>query len=646
MYFTYDNLYQDGTNDLKIGSWKLVIGSSNSMRTTLRIHSTAFILILLLGGIVYLNSLAGSFQWDDIPHIIRNPAIYNWKNIAEIFHFWPTRFFLFWTLSINYHFSGTGPFGYHLVNTVIHILSAFLVYLIFFRLRRKEIDSNESIYPRVHQLALLGGLLFLVHPIQTQAVTFIVQRGASLSGFFCLLALYLYCRSRQDNSRICYGGALAAGILGIFSKEGAAALPLLIGLWELFFGPEGRRGGKLVAWLPFAVLPLITIVTIGLTASGGEGGFYYSLNLQQQLPSVGLTDSTARLSSRWIYLITQFRVLLTYIRLILLPIRQTIYYDFPVSISIFQALPFFSLLILLSLIFMAVRLTRARPVISFGIFFFFISLLPTSSLVVLLPLVSEHHLYLALAGLAWAGAAGLGRLLTGQKFMGFAGIIIISFSLLAITRNLVWLNPYTLWSDACQKAPHLASLHDSLSSVYIEAGRYEEAIKESRRALELDPDYNAYHNLWAAYHNLGNYALAEETARRYLRLFPHDPQPHQALALTMIETGNPAGAERELLTAINLQPSLARPHLLLGGVYRRAGKYRRAEEELREAITLAPYMPAGYDELGSLFEMEERWSDATTVYREALRVKPDHIRFRRRLAVLIAERGEKGGMLP
>lgn len=593
------------------------------MRTILRDRSVAFILILLLGGIIYLNSLAGSFQWDDIPHVVRNTALYDWKDIGAIFNFWPTRCFLFWTLSLNHHFSGTNPLSYHLVNTVIHIFSAFLVYLIYFRLRRKNTISNGTYNPRVNRLALLAGLLFVVHPVQTQAVSFIVQRGASMSGFFCLLSLYLYSRSRQDNSRLCYGGALAVGILGIFSKEGAAALPLLVGLWEVFFGPERRWERKLRAWLPFAALPFFIFITMWLTVRAGEGGFYYALNLQEQLPSVGLTDSAARMNSRWIYLITQFNVLFTYLRLIFLPIRQTIYYDFPISISIFRPLPLFFFLLLISIITMGIRLARSRPIISFGIFFFFLSLVPTSSIVVLLPLVSEHHLYLALSGFAWALPVGLDRFLSRRQFIIVGGLIIFCLALLTSARNLVWLNPYTLWSDALKKAPQLASLHDSIASVYIENGRYEDAVRECRQAFALDPNYNAYHNLWAALHNLGRYEDAERIARWRLKFFPRRVQLHQALALTLIEIGNQAGAEKELLMAIELQPDLARSHLLLGGIYRRSGRYDRAEAELRKAICLAPYMLAAYNELGNIFELEKRWKEAEAVYREASRVNPN-----------------------
>lgn len=604
---------------------------------------TACFLILILGGIIYLNSWAGSFQWDDIPHIVRNPDIYNWNDIVRIFYFWPTRTFLFWTLALNYRLSGTDPFSYHLVNTMLHVFSSILVYLIFFRLRRKESVPSRSKDNSVSRLALLAGLLFVAHPIQTQAVSFIVQRGVGLSGFFCLAALYLYARWRQGGSCLNFVGSWLAGLLGIFSKEGAVVLPLLIGAWELFFGPEERWRKRLISWLPFVVFPLIMLATIWLIVRAGEGGFYYALNLQKQIPSVGLTDSSTKITSRWVYLITQFRVVLTYIRLIWLPVQQTIYYDFPLSISFYQTLPAISLLVILSIITIVCRLAVVMPVVSFGGIFFIISLIPTSSIIVLLPLVSEHHLYLGLAGFAWALPVALDRFFPRKQFTAIGGLIILLLAFLSIHRNLVWLNPFSLWSDALKKAPRLASLHDSMASVYIESGRYAEALVECQKALELDPNYNAFHNLWAAYHNLGNYYLAEQTARKYLQRFPGRSQPHQALALTMIAHGDYAGAEQELLAAISLQPEDGRPHLLLGGIYQKNDDKQRAEEEFKEAIRLAPYMIAGYEKLGMMLENEKREDEAIAIYREALKINPNYLSCQLRLNRLRHKFEEENG---
>ncbi|MFH1038214.1 MAG: tetratricopeptide repeat protein [PVC group bacterium] len=611
------------------------------MRAIPRDHWGAFLLILLLGGVIYLNSLAASFQWDDVPHITRNPALYDWTDFGPIFRYWPSRFFLFWTLALNYRAGGLAPFGYHLFNALLHILSACLIYLIFFRLRRKKIEVNSTVYLPDNRLAVLAGLLFVAHPIQTQAVTYIIQRGAGLSGFSCLLSLYLYCRGRQGGSPFNYGGAWLAGLFGVFSKEGAAALPLLLGLWELLFGPgEGWRR-KLKAWLPFAALPLIIAAVIWRTAGTGNSGFYYALNLQSSLPSVGLADSAARIFSRWVYAVTQVRVLLTYLRLLFLPVRQTVYYDFPVSQFVFQNAVPVSFLALLSVIIAAVRLLRSARIVSFGIFFFLISLLPTSSVIVLLPLVSEHHLYLALAGFAWAFPVILGRILPGRWF-GIAGaLIVLCLVLLTYARNLVWLTPFTLWRDALRKAPHLASLHDAMATVYIERGEYGAAVRESRKAFELDPGFNAHHNLWAAYHNLGRYSEAEEVARRMADLFPRDAGARQALALTLIERGATGEAEKELLAALELQPGLARPHFLLGRLYQRQGASGKAGDELRTAIRLAPYLIDSYDELGKVYEVLERWEEAEDVYRESLRVDRNHISARYRLVLLYRRLGQE-----
>ncbi len=591
----------------------------------MKTHLTAFLIILILGGVIYLNSLAASFQWDDIPHIVRNPALYDWRDLGAIFRFWPTRCFLFWTLALNYRFGGLNAAGYHLVNAVIHIFSAFLVYLIFFRLRRKKIVLNSNEDLRDYYTALLAGLLFVAHPLQTQAVTFIVQRGASLSGFCCLLSLYFYARGRQEKVAAYFIAAWISGLLGIFSKEGAAALPLLIGLWELLFGPEEGWRRRLAVWFPFALLPGLILITVWWSVRTGDAGFYYALNLRDSLPSVGLADSADRVSSRWIYIVTQFRVLLIYLRLLFIPVRQTIYYDLHPTVSLFRGAALFPALALASFVALAVRLIRVNRIISFGIFFFLLSLVPTSSLVVLLPLVSEHHLYLALAGFAWAIPVMLGRFCRGRWFGITGALIVFCMALLTYARNLVWLTPLTLWRDALSKAPHLASLHDSMASVYIERGEYGAAVRESRKAFELDPGFNASQNLWAAYHNLGRYDAAAEIARRRIDLFPGSADAHVALALTLIERKEEEAAQGELLRAIALDPDLPRAHLLLGNLYGRAGETKRAEKELRESIRLAPYLMAGYDALGALYLTQGRWGEAEHIYRIALAHNSRHL---------------------
>lgn len=604
-------------------------------------HIAIFIVILLLGGFIYLNSLSGTLQWDDIPHIANNQSLYRWDNPIRIFHYWPTRFVLFWTLSLNYHFGGINPFGYHLVNTIIHIFSAFMVYLIFMNLT----SGKENYFGRAldlkRSLAFFAGMIFLSHPLQTQAVTYIIQRGASLSGLFCLISLYFYIRGRREKPYINLILAWVSGLLGIFSKEGAAALPILLLIWELILGPRERWSRKLIALLPFFLLPLLLIGVIVWGARTGDSGFYYKMNLQLTPPALGMIDSKTPVLSRLDYLITQINVIRIYLRLLFIPARQTHYYGQSVATSIFQNISIFSLMLLLTCFAVAARAARSAKIVSFGIFFFYAALLPTSSVFILWPLISEHHLYLSLAGFAWTFSSGLELILNRKRFKAFGTLIILCLALMAYTRNFVWLSPYTLWGDALRKNPRLASLHDAMATGYNRSGKFEEARRESLKALELNPGYNAYQNLWASYHNMGMHGEAEETAVRWIELFPGEALAHQSLGITLMRIGVDNAAENELRMAIAMDSKLIRPHELLGIIYRQRGEYERSGEELRAVIRAAPYKMAGYEELGKTYETEKKWKKAVEIYRESLRFNPNHIIARIRLVFLYQRLGEE-----
>lgn len=606
----------------------------NVMFNNIRAHAAVFVILALLCGCVYLSTFNADFQWDDGVNIVENHALYDWKNVGSIFRFWPTRFFLFWTFALNYRWGGLNVSGYHLANSIIHLFSAFLVYLIFLTFRGENNKETAEEKLKNRRTALFSALIFLAHPLQTQAVTYIIQRGALLSGFFCLLSLFLYARARRNGSWTFYTGAWLAGLLGMFSKEGAVVLPLILLLWELFFGPKQAFSARLKVWLPFALLPVFLFATIWWTVKTGESGFYYALNIRGRPPALGRVDSNVAIESRLVYFLTQLNVIRAYLRLLVFPTGQTIYYDFPVSLSFFRAATTFSAVLLAAILAVAIRLARSRKIVSFGIIFFFIALIPTSSVFLLLPLISEHHLYLALAGFAWVFSFVLSRIFAKrslQVMTAGGAAVVFCFSLLTYSRNLVWMSPLTLWTDALRKAPHLASLHYYMASVYIGEGRYEEALEECRKALQINPGYDAYHNLWAAHHNLKQYEQAEKAARKRMEKFPDQAQVHQALGLTLFQTDRRAEAEKELLCAIRLQPQLPRPHFLLGKLYYTEKEYAQAESEFRKAIELAPYFSAAYLGLGSAYEAMDKYQQAAETYRKAPGVGPDGIKLRIRL---------------
>jgi len=290
------------------------------------------LLLTFLATIIYSNTFSVPFHFDDTPNILENPQIKDLKNFLD---FSGNRYVGYLSFALNYHFGGLHVFGYHLVNLLIHIINGFLVYflvlLLFKTSRRQKTLADPNILSTTHDsqiaaapwIALAAALLFVAHPIQTQAVTYIVQRFASLVTLFYLFTVVCYLKWRlaspETRSRfLWYWMALLFTVLAMKTKENSFTLPFMILLVEVvFFRSFTRR--RWVALIPFLLTLLIIPVSRG-DALGEAEGF--------------ARDTTA--ISRSDYLFTQFRVIVTYIRLLFLPIRQNLDYDYPIYHSLLE----------------------------------------------------------------------------------------------------------------------------------------------------------------------------------------------------------------------------------------------------------------------------------------------------------------------
>ncbi|PIP16495.1 MAG: hypothetical protein COX46_01880, partial [bacterium (Candidatus Ratteibacteria) CG23_combo_of_CG06-09_8_20_14_all_48_7] len=353
-------------------------------------------LICLLGIIVYSNTFHVPFVFDDTRNIVENPAIRNLWNIHAIWNFLATRFVTYFSLALNYHFHKLSLPGYHIFNLAVHLGNAILVYwFILLTFSTPYFNHPYSVIPAClrqesgfpltargndmvglteylrNLLALFGALLFVCHPVQTQAVTYIIQRAASFATCWYLLTLCLYAKARLPSaSRPYYAGSIISAVLALFTKETAITLPFMLLLWELcFFEKLTKTSIKRTA--PFFTLLLVTLMTIRITGSINfenlrkiDPGFY----------------ATATISSKN-YLLTQFRVIVTYIRLLLVPINQNLDYDYPIARNLFSPPVLGSLVLLLVLLAFGVWFYRKNRLISFSIFWFFLVLVPESSFI-------------------------------------------------------------------------------------------------------------------------------------------------------------------------------------------------------------------------------------------------------------------------
>jgi len=360
-------------------------------------HLIAIALIVGVAFIAYSNTFDVPFQFDDRPNILNNPnvqiKVFTWDRLEQFIkntYKVSIRVFSYFTLALNYYFGEFDVFGYHLVNFFIHIATGMLLY--WFLILTFHLPSLRERYgPISYKIALLASLVFISHPIQTQAVTYIVQRMASMAGMFYLLSMTLYIKGRSASGPFqlfYFVGVGLSYLLGVFSKENVAILPLFIALYEFYFFQNldlSPRGKKVVFWL---VGTLLILGVFGLVLWGPR---YYNEIVE------GYKIRNFTLEER---VLTQVRDVLYYVTLLVFPhpSRLNLDYDFLISKTILDPpTTLISILIIAGLIGYSIWIAKRKPVLSYFILWYFGNLVIESSIFPL-EMVYEHRLYLPAVG--------------------------------------------------------------------------------------------------------------------------------------------------------------------------------------------------------------------------------------------------------
>jgi hypothetical protein len=360
-------------------------------------HLIAIGLIAGVALIAYSNTFRVPFHFDDRPNIINNPNVQikvltldRLAQLAKNTYKETIRVFSYFTLALNYYFGGFNVFGYHLVNFLVHVASG--IFLYWFLMLTFNLPSLREEYGAIsYKVALFSSLIFISHPIQTQSVTYIVQRMASMAGMFYLLSLALYVKGRLSTGwpRILYfGGMVLSYLLGVFSKENVAILPLFIALYEFYFFQRLDLSPKSRKILYGLVGALLILGAFGLIIWGRR---YFNLIIE------GYEYRTFSMSER---ILTQFRIVLYYVTLLIYPhpSRLNLDYDFPISKTILDPpTTLVCILLVAGLIGYSIWTAKKRPMISFCILWYFGNLVIESSIFPL-EMAYEHRLYLPAVG--------------------------------------------------------------------------------------------------------------------------------------------------------------------------------------------------------------------------------------------------------
>jgi tetratricopeptide (TPR) repeat protein len=479
------------------------------------------LMIVFLGIKIYSNSFDCSFQFDDKHNIIDNDAIKSLSNIKQMWDINHSRFLAFYSFALNYYFDELNVEGYHKINLLIHLINSCLVFWIVRLLFATPGLKTTAIANHSKAIALITALLFVSHPLATGAVTYIVQRMASMVALFYFLSLALYMKGRILETKSKYWffiGSIFSALLAIHTKENAYTLPFAIILIELFFINTKKISFNIKDYRVIgAVLGVIAFIVFILVN--------FSFSVLKPLPPSTFNNYTITPAN---YFFTQISVIVKYLQLLFIPIHQNVDYDFHLSNSLFEIPTLINGFILLSLLILAVFLYNRNRIISFGIFWFFLTLSIESSFIPISDLIFEHRTYIPSLGFFIILTTGLYGLVS-EKFKYLMFLIftfIIGFnSVLAYQRNKVWKNDISLWSDAISKSPKKERPYLNRGYAYGNRKQWDSAIADFTKVNEIRPKYHgaAYYNLGIAYWTIGqrdksmeNYTMAIESDPKYV----------------------------------------------------------------------------------------------------------------------------------
>jgi tetratricopeptide (TPR) repeat protein len=498
-----------------------------------------FVLLILAiaGFFVYFNSFSNQLFWDDDDMITNNVYVHDLSYFPKYFsesliagagqvdNYWRPLVLL--SLAVDYHFFGLNSAGYHVVNLLWHLLAAWLAFLLIDRLTKRR------------WLAFLPALFFLIHPLQTEAVTYVSGRADPMSAVFILLSLLSYVLFRQENKKrywlVLSGLAFIAALL---SKEGSIMLPALIALIEFLFffkKEDWRRSG--IYLLPFVLVSIIYFLArlSFLNFNNLLAGFNY-----------GAVYST----SLGVRLLTFTYVFIKYLSLLVAPFNLHMAYEITPLTSIFTwPVAVFTLIILLFGLAIK-RYWQTDRLFVLGLAWFLILLLPRTNIISINRPLYEHFLYLPMLGFWLAffiiGSKFLNRLrLKPNLKTGLTVFILLAaviyFSSLSIRRNQDWHDPITFYQKNLQYTLDSSIQHNNLGMAYAAAGRLSEAIKEYQTAITIKDTYPQVHyNLGNALASTGQTAAAETEYYQAIKMSPEFSLPYNRLIWLAIQAKDPS----------------------------------------------------------------------------------------------------------
>lgn len=540
----------------------------------------ACLLIAMLGFLAYSNSLGGKFVYDDEYLVKDNAYIKSPSRVLKVFtedvgsgadraySFY--RPVLMLTYAVDYSLWNVRPFGYHLTNTILHILAAICVFWFI------TVLFGNSL------LSLFVASLFVVHPIHTEAVSYISGRSDPMGLIFSLLAFIFYIKDIRGEGRKFPWIASIFYILALLSRENSLILPVLILIYHFIF----RERMRLKAFLPLVILAAAYIAVRLTFLKAILAKIVYHTTVLDRLPGA-------------------FIAIFNYLRLLILPFGLRMEYNY-IKASFFDPRVIAGAIILVGAVVLAIRARKASKLIPFSILWFFISLFPVLNIYPINAYMAEHWLYLPSIGVFLLASSGL-LYLYEKKAMKLQAIVILAaliafYGYLTYKQNDYWNDPIYFYERTLKYSPNNFGFYTNLGREYGSRGDSEKALKAFEKAIEIEPRFAfPYNNIGNIYLDRGEFDKAIEYYKKAIEIDPNHAFTYNNVGNLYLRTGRYKEAIPFYKRATELVPNNAYVYNNLGKACLNAGMLDDAEMYLKKAIDIDPNVIYAYTNLVEVY---------------------------------------------
>ena len=586
---------------------------------------------------IYWHAFDGEFFFDDENNIQQNITLRISDLSPESLYSagfdspHPRRFVAYISFALNYYFHEYDTFGYRFINVLIHLLTGLFIFLLV--KATLSLPALKERYKPYKEVAFFTALIWLVHPIAIQSVTYVVQRMTSLSAMFYVLALLMYVQGRLSKSKqkyLFFLGCFLSGILAIASKEIAITLPFFICLYEWYFLQDLKT-----SWLK----RYGTALAVTLIIMAGFALYCLGDNPFKSILS-GYGHRPFTLQER---LLTELRVVIHYISIILLPYpsRLSLDHNFPLSSSLINPITtLFSLFTIAFLLYLALFKAQKQRLLSFCILWFFGNLIIESS-VLALEIIFEHRTYLPSIAVILLTVVAVYRFIKPQKLLlSTLCIVTLIFSYWTYQRNIVWSSPITLYRSIIDKYPTLPRAHTNLGTYLVRDGKTEKAIEHFYEAIKLHPEFaSARASLGQALFSVGRDKEAIEQLEKSIELHP-SAAALSNLGGALVRKGEYERALTTLTEALKLDPNVAQTYYNLGVAHSNLNNDDKAISNYKSAIKLNSKYADAYDNLGATLAKQGNLPDALNAFSKAVAAAPDHVNARVHFGMALLQNGK------